>query len=58
MSIAAVGAMSPHLAFAPTSAASKPESAEVAGAPDHDGDSDDAGASTGRLSSGSVSLYA
>jgi hypothetical protein len=40
MSISAVGGVSPH-AFQPIANAAKPEAAEVAGAPDHDGDSDD-----------------
>ena len=41
MNIAAVGGASHHAAFAPVGAAQRPESAEVPGAPDHDGDSDD-----------------
>ena len=60
MSIAAVGGITPHplQSMAPTA---KPEAAEVAGAPDHDGDSDDrAGvvAPTGQPSTGSVNLFA
>jgi len=59
MSISAVGGVSSHaLQFA---AAAKPEAAEAAGAPDHDGDSDDrAGgvAQAGRASIGSVNLSA
>jgi hypothetical protein len=60
MSISAVGGVSPH-AFQPIAAAAKPEAAEVAGAPDRDGDSDDrasAVASTGRSGSGSVNVIA
>lgn len=43
MSIHAIGAVSPQAAFAPLSSPAKPESAEVPGATDHDGDSDDSG---------------
>jgi hypothetical protein len=53
MSITAIGGVSPHLAFQPISSAAKPESAEVAGAPDHDGDSDDSG-----TKAGSVNVFA
>ena len=41
MSISGVGGVSPHAAFSPISGASKPESLEAVGKPDHDGDSDD-----------------
>lgn len=60
MSISAVGGVSPQ-AFQSISAAAKPEAAEVAGAPDHDGDSDDragAVASTGGAGKGSVNVIA
>jgi hypothetical protein len=60
MSISAVGGVSPHT-FQSIAAAAKPEAAEAAGAPDHDGDSDDrAGeaAQAGRASTGSVNLFA
>ncbi len=56
MSIHAIGAVSPHTAFAPLSAAAKPESGEVPGAPDHDGDSDDSGKAA--ASSSRVNIYA
>lgn len=59
MSIMAVGGADLHAALAPIGAARQPESAEVPGRPDQDGDSDDIGAtSEGRLSSRSVNLYA
>jgi hypothetical protein len=59
MSIAAVMGVSAHAAFQPLSGATKPESAEVAGAPDHDGDSDDHGAKASAPSrSGSVDVIA
>jgi hypothetical protein len=61
MSISAVGGVSP-LAFQSIASTGKPESAEVAGAPDHDGDSDDragAVAQTGTPAGlGSVNLFA
>jgi hypothetical protein len=41
-------------AFTPTHAATKPASAEVAGAPNHDGDSDDRGTTA---VNGSTSKY-
>ncbi len=41
MSIAPIGGVTPTHSHV---AASKPEASEVPGAPDHDGDSDDAGA--------------
>jgi hypothetical protein len=41
MSITPVGSIGSAQAFAPASSV-KPESAEIPGAPDHDGDSDDA----------------
>ena len=47
MSIAAIGGVSHHAAFAPVGATRRPESAEAPGAPDHDGDSDDAAAKAG-----------
>ena len=52
MSVHAIGGLSSHTAFAPLTASAKPESTEVRGAPDHDGDSDDSGkaaASSSRL---------
>ena len=57
MSISAVGGVSP-LAFQSIASTGKPESAEVAGAPDHDGDSDDAATKAGQVSSRSVDLHA
>lgn len=42
MSIGAIGGVSP----VQSNAAAKPESSEIPGAPDHDGDSDDSGAKT------------
>ena len=50
MSISSVGGVAPHAAFEPISRAGKPESAEVAGAPDRDGDSDDHGVSAAAAS--------
>lgn len=61
MSISAVGGMTPHVALQPISPAGKPESAEVAGAPDHDGDSDDRGvsvAATSQVNTGLVNRIA
>ena len=58
MSIAAVGGASHLAAFASVGAIQRPESAEVPGAPDHDGDSDDAGAKAAQPSSRSVDLHA
>lgn len=61
MSISAVGGVS-ALAFQSIGSTGKPEAAEAAGAPDHDGDSDDrAGAvaqGAGRTGTGSVNLFA
>ncbi len=61
MSISAVGGSS-TLALQSIASTGKPEAAEVAGAPDHDADSDDrAGAvaqGTGRTGTGSVNLFA
>ena len=56
MSIHAIGAVSPQAAFAPLSSPAKPESAEVPGAADHDGDSDDSGKAA--AASSRVSVYA
>lgn len=58
MSIAAVGGFSPQATFAPVGAAQRPESAEVAGAPDHDGDSDDVATKAAQSSARSVDLHA
>jgi hypothetical protein len=55
MSIHAIGAVSPQTAFAPLSSPGRPESAEVPGAPDHDGDSDDGSKAA---SSSRVNVYA
>jgi hypothetical protein len=55
MSIHAIGAVSPQAAFAPLSSPARPESAEVPGAPDHDGDSDDGSKAA---SSSRVNVYA
>ena len=41
MSVSAIGGMSHQVTFASMRPATKPETAEVAGRPDHDGDSDD-----------------
>ncbi|HYB26421.1 MAG TPA: hypothetical protein VEF89_07405 [Solirubrobacteraceae bacterium] len=57
MSIAAVGGASHQAAFAPIGAVQRPESAEAPGAPDHDGDSDDAATKAGQASSRSVDLH-
>jgi hypothetical protein len=60
MSISAVGGVQPH-AFQPIAAAAKPEAAEAAGAPDHDGDSDDRASGVSQAGSartGSVNLFA
>jgi len=59
MSIAAIGGASlrPLPQFASQSVR-RPESAEVAGAPDHDGDADDGGSSSGAASGGSVNVLA
>ncbi len=54
MSISAVGGISPH-ALQSIAPAVKPEAAEAAGAPDHDGDSDDRGGAAG---AGSVNVIA
>ncbi len=43
MSIGAVGGVSPAQSHVVLANMSRPESGEVPGAPDHDGDSDDAG---------------
>ena len=58
MNIAGVGGASHPAAFAPVGAAQRPESAEVAGAPDHDGDSDDVATKAAQASSRSVDLHA
>jgi hypothetical protein len=58
MSIAAVGGASHLAAFAAIGPAKRPESAEAPGAPDHDGDSDDAATKAARVSSRSVDLHA
>ena len=61
MSISPIGGVTPHAAFQPIGRAGKPESAEVAGAADHDGDSDDHGVSAGAASqvkTGSVNQIA
>ena len=61
MSISAVGGVTPHAGLQPISPAGKPESAEVAGAPDHDGDSDDGGvsaAAASQVKTGSVNHIA
>lgn len=61
VSISAIGGVTPHAAFEPIGGAGKPESAEVAGAPDHDGDSDDRGVSApaaSQVKSGSVNHIA
>jgi hypothetical protein len=57
MNIMEVGGASHHAAFAPVGAVQRPESAEAPGAPDHDGDSDDA-AKAAQASSRSVDLHA
>jgi hypothetical protein len=44
MSINAVGGVSPVPSHAAPASVAKPESAEVKGAPDHDGDADDSAA--------------
>jgi hypothetical protein len=58
MSIAGVGGVTHQAAFASVGTVQRPESAEVPGAPDHDGDSDDAATSAGHVSSRSVDVYA
>jgi hypothetical protein len=58
MSIEAVGGASHLAAFAAAGAVQRPESAEAPGAPDHDGDSDDAATKAGQVSSRSVDLHA
>ena len=58
MNIMAVGGASHHAAFAPVGAVQRPESAEAPGAPDHDGDSDDAATKAAQASSRSVDLHA
>lgn len=58
MSIAAVGGGSHLAAFASVSTVARPESAEAAGAPDHDGDSDNVATKATQSSSRSVDLYA
>ena len=58
MSIAAVGGAGHHAAFAALGAVQRPESAEAPGAPDHDGDSDDAATKAAQPSSRSVDLHA
>ena len=58
MNIAAIGGASHQPAFAAVGAVQRPESAEVAGAPDHDGDSDDVATKAAQASSRSVDLHA
>lgn len=61
VSISAVGGMTPHAALQQISPGGKPESAEVAGVPDRDGDSDDHGvsaATASRVKTGSVNRIA
>jgi hypothetical protein len=58
MSIEAVSGAGHHAAFAAAGAVQRPESAEVPGAPDHDGDSDDAATTVAQPSSRSVDLHA
>ena len=58
MNIAAVGGAGHHAAFASVGAVQRPESAEVPGAPDHDGDSDDVATKAAQASSRSVDLHA
>ena len=58
MSIAAVGGAGHLAAFAALGAVQRPESAEALGAPDHDGDSDDAATKAAEPSSRSVDLHA
>lgn len=58
MNIMAIGGASHHAAFAPVGAVKRPESAEAPGAPDHDGDSDDAATKAAQPSSRSVDLHA
>jgi hypothetical protein len=54
MSIAPVGGVGHVATFTSVGAVQRPESTEVPGAPDHDGDSDDAGTKTAQPSSRSV----
>lgn len=58
MSIAAIGGVTSHAAFASVGAVQRPESAEAPGAPDHDGDSDDVATKAGQVSSRSIDLRA
>ncbi len=58
MNIATVGGASHHAALAPVGAAQRPESAEVPGTPDHDGDSDDVATKAAQANSRSVDLHA
>ena len=58
MNIAAVGGASHLAAFASVGAVQRPESAEAPGAPDHDGDSDDARPKAAQPSSRSIDLHA
>jgi hypothetical protein len=58
MSIAGVGGVGHHAAFASVSTVPRQESAEVPGAPDHDGDSDDVATKATQASSRSVDLHA
>ena len=58
MSIAAVGGVGHHAAFGPVNAVQRPESAEVPGAPDHDGDSDDVATKAAQPTARSVDLHA
>jgi hypothetical protein len=58
MNVSSIGAASFQPAFSPAAAAAKPEAAEVAGAPDHDGDSGDRAATVNAQSAHSVSVLA
>ena len=61
MSISPIGGVTPHAAFQPIGRAGTPESAEVAGTSDHDGDSDDHGlsaAAASQVKTGSVNQIA
>ena len=61
VSISPIGGVTPHAAFQPIGRAGTPESAEAAGAADHDGDSDDHGvsaAAASQVKTGSVNQIA
>jgi len=58
MSVAAVGGAGHHAAFGLVNAVQRPESGEVPGAPDHDGDSDDVATKATQPTSRSVDLHA